>query len=163
MAGDELVFGQSSVRVLWPQPDPPSPSSSGNDNSLALRVSMGPMHILLPGDTGNKSQSEMLSSGEALRSQVLLLNHVPAGSSRGQAFLAAVAPQVAIVHSVGESAGRPAVSGSKALEFLAAAGSKIFCPGIAGATTVEWHDGNLRVRTYRGGETVIISQITGAR
>jgi competence protein ComEC len=156
VSGDALSFGDASIRVLWPGPDPPSPSPSQNDNSLVMRISVGGMNFLLPGDAGRNAQKEILASGEILESQVLKVAHHGTKSSTSKSFLARVAPRVAVISSEAGSAGGD-LPNPETLEVLQAAGARIFRTDTDGAITVEGKEGSLLVRTYRSSEAVIIT------
>jgi competence protein ComEC len=155
MAGDALSFGDASVRVLWPGPDPPSDRTSQNDDSLVMRIGAGGMNFLLPGDVGSNAEKGILASGEPLQSQVLKVGHRRSKSSTSRQFLARIAPRVAIITLEGVGRGGD-VPNPETLSVLENAGARIFRSDIDGATTVEWKDRALTVRTYRGTETVVL-------
>ena len=174
MAGDELSFGGASVRVLWPGPDSGnvapgfSPASGraglmagatvshGSDDSLVIRISAGGMNFLLPGDAGRVAEKGILASGEPLESQVFKLGNPRAKSSTSRDFLTRIAPRVALVTSESASGGGN-LPNPETLDALENVGAKIFRTDTDGATTVEWKDKSLRVRTYRGSEEVVIT------
>ena len=81
------------------------------------------------------------------------------GRSRppGRDFLARVAPRVAIISSEGGADERGGLPNPETLEVLQNAGARIFRTDTDGATTVEWKEGSLVVRTYRGTETVVMT------
>jgi len=151
MAGDELSYGDASIQVLWPGPDPPSQSPLQDDNSLVMRISAGGMNFLLPGDAGRNAQKEIFASREQIECQVLKVAHHGSKSSTSKEFLARVAPRVAIISA---EAGGDSMN-TETLEILQNAGARIFSTDTDGAITVEWKDGSLVVRTYRGTETVV--------
>jgi competence protein ComEC len=153
MAGDELSYGDASIRVLWPGPDPPSQSPSLDDNSLVMRISGGGMNFLLPGDAGRNAQKEILASREQIESEVLKVAHHGSKSSTSKEFLERVAPRVAIISSEA-GGGSP---NTETLEILQNAGARIFRTDTDGATTVEWKDGSLVVRTYTRSEAVVMT------
>jgi len=182
MTGDVLALGDASVRVLWPAPDPGNVApgfsrasgradvaltlrparaglkavatlaSHGRDDSLVMRISVGGMSFLLPGDADGDAEKGILASGEPLASQVLKAAHHVSESSTSRTFLARVAPQVAIIS--GESEGRSGSTGHETLEALENAGARVFRTDTAGALTVEWKNGALAVHTFKGSETV---------
>jgi competence protein ComEC len=174
MAGDALSFGDASVRVLWPGPDSGnvapgfSPASGragrkagatsvarSDDDSLVMRIGAGGMKFLLPGDAGSNAEKGILASGEPLESQVLKVGHRRSRSSTSREFLTRVAPRVAIISLEGVGRGGD-VPNPETLSVLENAGARIFRTDIDGATTVEWKDGALTVRTYTSAETVVI-------
>ena len=155
MAGDALTFGNTSIRVLWPGPDPPSQSPSQIDDSLVMRISGGGMSFLLPGEAGGIAEKGILASGEPLESQVLNLGHHRAKSSTSRDFLARIAPRVAIVNSEAGGA-RGDAPNQEVLDTLKYRGARIFCTDLDGATIVEWKEGLLMVRTFKKPEGVVI-------
>jgi competence protein ComEC len=157
MAGDVLSLGDASIRVLWPGSDPSSQSSSRNDDSLVMRVSMGNMNFLLPGDAGRDAERGILASREWLESQVLKVAHHASKSSTSRVFLARVAPRVAIISAEAGGNGGGGSPNPETLEALENAGARIFRTDTDGATTVEWKESALVVRTYKGSEAVVIT------
>jgi competence protein ComEC len=77
------------------------PESQGpvrrNDQSCVLRVAAQGGSILLTGDIERASEARMLESGQALRSDVLLLPHHGSRSSSTAQFIDAVAPRWGVV------------------------------------------------------------------
>lgn len=93
--GFESTLGDLPVRVLAPaRSDRPG---GANDRSIVLRVGAKPARVLIPGDLEASGERELLSSGEPLRSELLVVAHH--GSRRGTAaaFLERVHPDVALV------------------------------------------------------------------
>ena len=156
MAGDALSIGGASIRVLWPGRDPYSQRASRDDTSLVMRISAGGMNFLLPGDAGSHAEKGILATGEPLVSQVLKVGHYGSKSSTYRDFLARVAPRVAIVSSEA-GGGEGNLPNTETLEVLQNVGARIFHTGTDGATTVEWKEGSLVVRTYRGLEMVVMA------
>jgi competence protein ComEC len=151
MAGDALSLGGALVRVLWPGAD------SGDDNSLVMRISAGGMNFLLHGHASSDAENAISAAGESLESQALKLSSFRPQSSPVRDFLARVAPRVAIIGSKGGPHARGGLPTTEMLEVLQNAGARIFRTDTDGATTVEWKEGSLVVRTYRGTETVVIA------
>ncbi len=174
LAGDAMTFGAASIRVLWPKAvsvdevaelSPPSgdtelrTGATGKpqcDDSLVMRVSMGRMSFLLPGDAGRDAAQGILQSGEPLKSQVFKLESHQARSLANRDFLARVAPRVAIVTSEtggrGDGFERPA-----AIDVLVNVGVTVFRTEFDGATTVDWSGGRMVVRSYTKPEGVTIT------
>jgi beta-lactamase superfamily II metal-dependent hydrolase len=111
------------------------------------------MNFLLPGDVNSNAEKRILASGEPLESQVLQMGHRKSSTSRE--FLARVVPQVAIVSPEGGAKGGDSLN----LDMMAAletAGARIFRTDTEGATSVEWKQGSLVVRTYRHSQGIVI-------
>jgi competence protein ComEC len=154
-AGATSAFERAGLK-----PSAPSASNS-NDDSLVLRISANGMNFLLPGDAGKIAEKGLLSSAEPLESQVLKLAHHGTKSSTSADFLARVAPRVAIVSSEGPDNGLGHFPSPEILEALQNAGARVFRTDLDGAITVQWKDGSLVVRTYRGTETVVMTGAGG--
>ncbi len=78
--------------------DAPCGNSDENDNSLVLKVSMGQVSFLLPGDiTAAAERALVASAGGRLRSRVLVAPHHGSRSSNSREFLEQVAPDIVVV------------------------------------------------------------------
>ncbi|GAB6877225.1 ComEC/Rec2 family competence protein [Thermaerobacter litoralis] len=81
--------------------DGTAPAPAGeNDQSLVLRVACGGPRLLLVGDLERAGEEELLRRGVDLRADVLKVAHHGSRGATTPAFLAAVAPRLAVV-SVG--------------------------------------------------------------
>jgi competence protein ComEC len=106
--GATLVRGQAGTRlrledgleveVLHPGAVPAGDNL--NDHSVVLRLRLGEISFLLPGDIEAGVEESLAAHPSLLAATVLKVPHHGADTSSSQAFLAAVHPQVSIV-SVG--------------------------------------------------------------
>ena len=103
--GDTYPFGSGTFQILAPLD---TDYENENDYSVVLRVSLGDSSLLLAGDATENSETEMLESGMALASNVLLAGHHGSSSSTSEAFLKAVSPDYAIISCGSNSYGHPA-------------------------------------------------------
>ncbi len=71
--------------------------SDDNNNSTVIRLGYGRVCFLLTGDLESEGEAELIASGQALRCPVLKVSHHGSGGATSEAFLAAVAPQVAVI------------------------------------------------------------------
>jgi competence protein ComEC len=71
-----------------------------NDHSVVLRITLGEISFLLPGDIEAGVERELAAQPALLAATVLKAPHHGADTSSSAAFLAAVQPQVSII-SVG--------------------------------------------------------------
>jgi competence protein ComEC len=95
------AIGGAVIDVLAPCPDYSS-DFGPNDNSIVVRITYGSRSLLFVGDAEQEEERRLLAgSGPWLRADVLKVGHHGSRTSSSPAFLAAVAPEVAIV-----SAGR---------------------------------------------------------
>ena len=95
--GDVLRAGPIALTVLAPAH---TGHSNLNDYSLVLHKQYGNIAFLFTGDAEVRTESEILAAGLALSADVLQVGHHGSRTSTSEAFLDAVAPQVAVV-SVG--------------------------------------------------------------
>ncbi len=118
---------------------PTSPYITGsrsdiNSNSLVFRLEYGRFRMLFTGDAGAETEQRLLERHDDLRADVLKVGHHGSAYGTTQAFLAAVAPSVAII-SVGRDNlfGHPAPS---TIDALRARGVAIYRTDRDGAVTV---------------------------
>ena len=99
--GDQLWLGRVRVTVLHPsREDPGTPDQPGratNHGSLVLRVDWGRVALLLTGDAEAAAEREVLASGMPVAASVLKVGHHGSRHASSAPFLAAVAPQIAVV------------------------------------------------------------------
>lgn len=74
-----------------------SPFSDGNDRSLVVRLRYGRHSFLFPGDIEAPAESLLTASGADLSATVLKVPHHGSATSSTEAFLARVAPRLAVV------------------------------------------------------------------
>ncbi|MDD1717484.1 MAG: MBL fold metallo-hydrolase [Methanoregulaceae archaeon] len=72
-------------------------SEDYNGNSIVLLARYDRIGILLPGDAGIAAEDELLRSGVPLSAELLKVGHHGSSDASGAAFLAAVAPEVAVI------------------------------------------------------------------
>ncbi|MEG0970377.1 MAG: ComEC/Rec2 family competence protein [Acidaminococcaceae bacterium] len=90
---------QVALEVLWPpQTLLQGTDSDLNANSIVLRLVYGDFAMFLTGDARKESEAGILAqhSREQVRAQVLKVGHHTSNTSTSKAWLAAVAPEVAI-------------------------------------------------------------------
>ncbi len=98
--GTRLAAGAMVLTVLNPGAQAPGSAADGNDASLVLRVDYGETSLLLTGDAEGEAEQAIMDAGLPLTADVLKVGHHGSGRSTSAAFLAEVAPQVAVI-SVG--------------------------------------------------------------
>lgn len=99
--GDSLVLDGTVLRFLAPDSAWTASLADPNEASTVLLVRHGAVRFLLVGDAEGAEERWLLEhAGGALRADVLKVGHHGSGTSTSAAFLAAVAPRVALV-SVG--------------------------------------------------------------
>lgn len=143
--GEQFYWDGIRGDVLWP-PVEPSVSEASNDDSLVLRISDGAMRFLLPGDAQQKVEDLLVEQHAPLDATFLKVPHHGSKTSSTDAFLAAVAPRVAVV-SVGEgnAFGHPVAS---VVERYARAGVRLLRTDRDGAVTASTNGQNLTVHTF---------------
>jgi competence protein ComEC len=97
--GMELRAGSALMTVLHPAADP-ALIDAGNDDSIVLRLQYGATSALFTGDAEAGAEGAMVSSLPLLKADVLKVAHHGSASGTSARFVAAVAPQLAVI-SVG--------------------------------------------------------------
>jgi competence protein ComEC len=147
-AGQRLDLAGAYLTVLHPGPSFLSSTPSDlNNNSVVLRLVIGKVAILLPGDVDEPAQAAILSRGGELASTVLKVPHHGSRTALTADFLPTVSPAVAIV-SVGadNTFGHPA---PETLEQLRAAGVKVYRTDQNGTIEIITDGTGYTVRTER--------------
>jgi competence protein ComEC len=124
----------------------PTEARAGNDGSCVLRVEAGGGTLLLTGDIEADAERTLLATGDdALRATVLQVPHHGSRTSSTPAFIAAVAPRLALVASGWRNrfglpdAGvvdRYRAAGAMVLDTATAGAVEVRLPAVAGAPTV---------------------------
>jgi competence protein ComEC len=127
-----LRAGDLWIEPLWP----PEGESHGSRNrrSLVVRVTAGSHRILLPGDLDAEAETALIASGAALQADVLALAHHGSRTSSTPAFLAAVAPTLALVSA--PCHGRFGMPHSEVLARVRSAAASLWWTGRDGALVV---------------------------
>jgi competence protein ComEC len=128
-----LALGDLTVEALWP-PRVDAPAER-NDASLVVRVDVAGRRLLFPGDLEQAGEQRLLAErAGALRAQLLKLGHHGSRTSSSAAFLAAVAPELAVVSAPRH--GRFGMPHAELLARLRAAGVPWRWTGRDGAVVV---------------------------
>jgi competence protein ComEC len=141
-------LGGVRLDVLAPCPES-SADRGPNDNSIVLRLAFGERAMLLVGDAEREEEGDLLRlPREELRADVLKVGHHGSRTSSSPAFLAAVAPRVAVVSTgVRNRFGHPHAS---TIAALGAAGARVWRTDREGAVTVTTDGRSLEVTSVRG-------------
>jgi competence protein ComEC len=99
-AGDRFAWSGLDAAVLAPEPDYANTGGPMNNDSLVLRLDDGRASVLLEGDAEAPSEAAMLAHQRVAAATLLKVGHHGSRTSTNPAFLAAVAPQDAVI-SVG--------------------------------------------------------------
>jgi competence protein ComEC len=143
--GAQFDWDGTRGEILWP-PVEPSASEASNDDSLVMRISDGPVRFLLPGDAQQKVEDLLVEQHAPLEATFLKVPHHGSKTSSTEAFLAAVAPRVAVV-SVGDGNpfGQPA---ENVVERYMRAGVRFLRTDRDGAVTALTDGQNLTVHAF---------------
>jgi competence protein ComEC len=121
---------------------------SSNDASLVLRLTLGRVSFLFPGDVESAAEGEILKTGMNLRSTVLKVPHHGSKTSSTVEFLNAVRPQFAVFTVRGGA--RPRLPNPGVLERYEAMGVKTLRSDQQGAIAFVTDGQDLRVQTFFG-------------
>jgi competence protein ComEC len=99
-AGESFPWAGLSATVLAPEPTYANPNAPTNNDSLVLRLDFQRASVLLEGDAEAPSEAAMLAHHRLSPVTVLKVGHHGSRTSTTPDFLAALAPQAAII-SVG--------------------------------------------------------------
>ncbi len=132
-AGDRLQpLGELEVEVLWPPRE--ARALSDNDASLVLRVRVGGVALLLPGDLERAGERALLASGADPSAAILKLGHHGSRSASSDAFLAAVGAELALASA--PCYGRFGMPHAEVRAALRRAGSSLWWTGRDGALLI---------------------------
>jgi len=132
-AGDTFTWGGMQADVLAPEVSYANPGVAVNNDSLVLRLDFAKASVLLEGDAEAPSEAAMLANHRVTPATLLKIGHHGSRTSTNPDFLAAVAPQDAVI-SVGRhnTFGHPR---AEVLERLEEAHVKTFRTDRQGAET----------------------------
>jgi competence protein ComEC len=149
-AGERFALQGVRFSVLLAGDHAARPEDRPNERSLVFAVDFAGRRVLLTGDAGAASERVLLRRyGAALRADVLKVGHHGSRSSTTAEFLAAVAPEIALVSVRADPRRRLPDEG--VLDRLAASGARVFRTDRSGAVTVVvGPEGQLSVQTFRG-------------
>ncbi len=68
-----------------------------NDGSLVIRIGLGKINFLLPGDISSYREQEIIAAGTDLQSDILFVPHHGSFHSSSELFLRAVRPRIAVI------------------------------------------------------------------
>jgi competence protein ComEC len=100
LCGHAHALGALTLDVLAPCPAFDE-ALGANDNSLVIRARHGQRTFLFTGDIEGPAEAQLLARPERLRADVLKVAHHGSRTSSSEAFVRAVAPELAVI-----SAGR---------------------------------------------------------
>ncbi len=141
-AGPRLRFGDVTLDVLWPPPDPPF-DAGPNDSSLVVAIRYAGRRILLTGDIEDTVQQWLIDHAD-LRADILLLPHHGGIVRTTRAFVDAVAPRH-VIRSTSRSRG---AEGERLAALLGR--RTIHSTADRGAITIVITDDGIRLRGQRG-------------
>lgn len=157
-------MGQARLEVLHPpcQGLPlrsKSRASETNNRSLVLRVNMGEVSVLLPGDVEAEAE-RLLLDREDLACTVLLAPHHGSRSSSTEDFVKRVMPRIVIFSS---KAGQGGLVHPQVLQRYRELGAEIFHTGEDGMVSLETDGKALELKTFltRRNHKILLSKDPG--
>ena len=144
-AGDRARFGPVEVEVLHPRRG--ASLRDLHDAMLVVRVTHGDVRFLFTGDAEAAVEARLLADPSAVRAEVLKVGHHGSRTSTTPAFLAAVAPSVAVYSAgAGNRYGHPH---DEVVARIEAAGIELLGTDRAGTVIVSTDGRAITVRTQR--------------
>ena len=134
------------VEVLAPGDDVVQ-TSDNNNASIVIRLTYGAVSFLFTGDAEEEEEAWILDQGDDLRAQILKVSHHGSKTGTSDAWLNAVAPEVAAI-SVGEN-NRYGHPSSQVIERLARRKIKIYRTDQQGTITVTTDGSSYQVSTEK--------------
>jgi competence protein ComEC len=145
-AGGTTRVGPLTIDVL--APGSRDSLSDLNNASIALRITFGAFSLVTTGDAEAPSEARILARvPDRLRAQVLRLGHHGSSTSTTAAFLAAVAPEVAVYSAgAGNQYGHPH---DETVARVASAGVELYGTAVNGTVTIVSDGVTFDVRSER--------------
>ena len=143
----ELSVEKVGIQVFHPV-TPDSTGRNFNEKSLVVRMTIGKISLMLPGDISEKEEKLLLKKGLELSSDVLFVPHHGSRMSSSMPFMEEVRPKMAIVSCGPDNSF--GVPHREILERYKAIGAPIFRTDMNGAVTVHSDGQNLRVKVFKG-------------
>lgn len=140
----------ASVRIepLWPDYAVDKAHLLGtNDQSLVFKISFGETSFLVTGDISSQVESQLLSCGKALKSDLLLVPHHGSVHSSSVRFIQAVSPRHAIISTGKNNVFRH--PHPQVLDRYRSMGVSIFRTDSQGAILVQSDGKKMDVSAYR--------------
>ena len=136
--GDIFTLGDGTFQVVGPAD---YTDEKENNRSIAIRFVCGGCSVLLSGDAETAEESDMISSGLPLQSDIYVVGHHGSAGSSSAAFVAAVRPRYAMISvGAGNKYGHPA---AQTLKTLTDSGAQIFRSDLQGEVSLTAQDGIL--------------------
>lgn len=142
-SGEHFEFDSVKIDVIGPV----SPSDNINNNSIVLRITYKNVSFLLTGDAEKAEESEILKSGQNVKSDVLKVGHHGSNTSTSAKFLTAVAPKYAVISVLSDKPGSPAAAVVKRLEKFC--GKNIYRTDQSGTIIIFTNGEEISVKTEK--------------
>ncbi|MDM8523707.1 DNA internalization-related competence protein ComEC/Rec2 [Desulfococcaceae bacterium HSG8] len=155
---DEILHARdikgADIEVLYPPDDfvdhkkEDGWRKKSNNNSLVLRVTLGSLSFLFPGDIEAQAEKELVSmAGDRLKSTVLIAPHHGSKTSSSDEFLDAVSPEYVIISSGWNN--RFQLPHQSVLDKYRARGYQIYRTDMQGAISISTDGESLSVSGFR--------------
>lgn len=100
LRGEEISFGDSKLKIVFPELAVDAAAGDANNQSVVARLDYGDNSFLFTGDIESPAEKEILASGENVNVDFLKIAHHGSKYSSSDEFLDAVNPETAVI-SVG--------------------------------------------------------------
>lgn len=147
VAGDRVTFPNGPIVETFNPPPPPYPyAGESNNRSLALKIHLGPVRVLMMGDVGKDTERWLLQSGADLKADVIKIAHHGSDTSSSSEFLDVVGAKTVII-SVGHNNAHKHPS-KKVLDRLNERGIRVLRTDRHGEITLNVKDGKASFGYY---------------
>lgn len=144
--GDRTDVGP--LRFTFVNPGPGGTEGDLHDNALAFRVTYGDVSVLFTGDAEAEAEQRMLADPGLLAAEVYQVGHHGSATSTSAAFLAAVAPRVAVYSAgAGNQHGHPH---AEVVDRLAESDVTLYGTDVHGTVIVTTEGTDVQVGTATG-------------
>ena len=141
-------FESANIEMLMPHRNLiEKPFIDDNDLSAILKITIGKLKILLPGDMGERGESMLLNLPVDPSTDILKVGHHGSNSSSSLEFLDKIGANIAVIScGLNNRYGHPH---EKVLKRLEQTGHKIYRTDIDGAVIIETDGENFTIKTLK--------------
>jgi beta-lactamase superfamily II metal-dependent hydrolase len=122
-----------------------------------MRISFGEVSFLLAANAGRNAENGILISDVAMEHRSIAVDYQDAESASVGDFVTRLAPRVLVTGGELGPARPEAPLNPEKVRIWQKTGTKIFSTSADGATSIESNGTELRIRTYKGAEALVVN------